>query len=88
MKGIPRPQSEVAKVREFLKEGLSGYEIARRTGIPGVLSSTGVGEPGRHPGLRRSRIGAIVPGPIHSLEALDREAYSYLLGEYLGDGCV
>jgi hypothetical protein len=27
-------------------------------------------------------------GAVHSFEELDAEAYSYLLGQYLGDGCV
>ena len=89
MNGVRRPQSEVAKVRELLARGLSDYEIARRTGIPrGTILDW------RRPGGRASPNPTTLEdrceacGGIHSLEYLDRLAYSYLLGEYLGDGCL
>jgi hypothetical protein len=89
MKGVVRPESEVAKVRELLEAGLSDYEIARRTGIPRstVLNwRHGRAKTASRPGCPADRCHEC--GAIHRLEDLDREAYSYLLGEYLGDGCV
>jgi hypothetical protein len=89
MKGIARPESEVARVRELIELGLSDYEIARQTGIPPstILNwRRGGGRAALRPSTLAGRCEAC--GAIHRLEGLDREAYAYLLGEYLGDGCV
>jgi hypothetical protein len=89
MKGVPRPDSEVAQVRELLEAGLSDYEIARRSGIPrGTVLNWRRGGGRTAPGARLAAGRCEVCGGAHNLEALDQEAYSYLLGEYLGDGCV
>jgi transcriptional regulator with XRE-family HTH domain len=83
MKGVPRPQSEVIRVRQLVKTGLSDYEIARRTGVP---RSTVLNW--RHGRRSDKRDSCDRCGAIHTLEALDRAAYSYLLAQYLGDGCL
>jgi hypothetical protein len=89
MKGIPRPASEVVRVRELLEVGLSDYEIARRTGVPrSTVLNWRHGRAGEAYRPDTSGDRCNVCGGIHKLEELDREAYSYLLGEYLGDGCV
>jgi transcriptional regulator with XRE-family HTH domain len=87
VKGEARPASELARVRQLLASGLSDYEIARRTGIP--RSTVLNWRHGRGVAADRPRTSADRCqdcGATHSLEELDREAYSYLLGEYLGDG--
>ena len=89
MKGRRRPKSEVAKVRELIAAGLSDYEIARRTGIPRGTILAWRHDGGRassHPVTLEDRCEAC--GGVHSPETLDRLAYAYLLGEYLGDGCL
>jgi hypothetical protein len=89
MKGVVRPASELREVRRLLGTGLSDYEIARRTGIPrGTVLNWrrgGAIAAGR-PTDPSDRCGEC--GQAHSLEKLDRDMYAYLLGEYLGDGCV
>jgi hypothetical protein len=75
MKGVVRPESEVAKVRELLEAGLSDYEIARRTGIPRstVLNwRHGRAKTASRPGCPADRCHEC--GAIHRLEDLDREA--------------
>ena len=89
MKGRRRPKSEVAKVRELIAAGLSDYEIARRTGIARGTILAWRHDGGRassHPVTLEDRCEAC--GGVHSPETLDRLAYAYLLGEYLGDGCL
>ena len=89
MKGVARTESEVARLRQLVGSGLSDYEIARRTGIPRstVLNwRRGRGSDAHRPNTMADRCDRC--GGIHSLETLDRVAYSYLLGQYLGDGCV
>jgi hypothetical protein len=80
---------ELARVRELLAGGLSDYEIARRTGIPRstVLNwRRGGGNLARRPETAADRCGRC--GAIHRIDDVDQVAYSYLLGQYLGDGCV
>jgi hypothetical protein len=89
MKGVARPATEVSRVRRLLNSGLSDYEVARRTGIPRstVLNwRRGRGSDALRPKTLADRCGRC--GAIHRLAELDRVAYSYLLGQYLGDGCV
>jgi len=89
MRGSPWPESQVAKVRELLDAGLSDYEIARRTGIPrGTVLNWRHGGGRTAPRARSFADRCKNCGAVHSLDDLDSEAYSYLLGEYLGDGCV
>jgi hypothetical protein len=78
-----RTDEEVAAVFALVAEGMSTSEIARRCGIP--RSTVKDWLHGRIPG------GALRPHSScdrHSLRTLDRWAYAYLLGMYLGDGCI
>jgi hypothetical protein len=89
LNGVARPASQLAEVRRLITSGLSDYAIARRTGIPrGTVLNWrhGGGIAADRPSTAADRCREC--GGVHSLEELDREAYSYLLGEYLGDGYV
>jgi hypothetical protein len=88
MRGVVRSKAEFELVHALVADGLSDYEIARRTGISrstvlnwrrGQGSAT----------LRRGSSDACGQcGAEHSLQTLDCNAYGYLLGQYLGDGTV
>jgi hypothetical protein len=74
-----RSAVEVTAVLALCSEGVSTSEVARRCGIP--RSTVKDWRNGR--GLQTPRECA-----GHDLQALDRSAYAYLLGMYLGDGCL
>src|SRR5687768_7128162 len=76
-----RPESEVSLVLELLDDGLTALEISRRTGIP---RSTVRDWAAGHTPQRPSDSGC----PEGHLAFLDEAAYAYLLGMYLGDGCI
>jgi hypothetical protein len=89
-----RSQQEVALVQALAKEGLNHCEIARQTGIPrSTVRQWLSGRPPDFDGTRtnRTRVGAsgvvclICAGRPTSLP---QPAYPYLLGLYLGDGCL
>jgi transcriptional regulator with XRE-family HTH domain len=68
-----RSREEVERVLRLAGDGTSQAEIARQTGIPRLTIS----------GWVRGK----VPRP-RDVPALDGDAYSYLLGMYLGDGYI
>ena len=79
-----RSRAEVATVMALAAEGLNNCEIARRTGIPrGTVSDWRLG---RRPNFDRA------PGTCTVCRgepsALPQAPYTYLLGLYLGDGCL
>ena len=81
-----RSYEGVAAVRALLDLGLNDCEISRRTGVPrGTVrdwraSRRGVDGPSR---------GCPTCGhPEHDPAALPGASYAYLLGLYLGDGCI
>lgn len=82
-----RSVEEVHEVRNLLDRGLNDCEIARRTGIPrGTIKDWRHGKwPRRHRGATAGcpRCGH----PKHEFDA-PAVAYAYLLGLYLGDGCL
>ena len=83
-----RPESEYRQALHLIEEGINDCEIGRRLGIPrGTIKTwrTGSklgGRTGTSPGYR------MVPCPRCDGSWLDEEAYSYLLGVYLGDGYI
>jgi hypothetical protein len=79
MRGSTHPQRLVTKALELSRQELSDYEVARRLGLARstVWNWRRNGVPKR---TRRSKPALSRP--------LDDEAYSYLLGAYLGDGWV
>ena len=76
-----RTETEVTAVQDLISSGLNDCEIARRTGIPRTtVRDWRRGQPPAHRARDCSN--------AHPLEALPEEQYAYLLGAYLGDGCI
>jgi hypothetical protein len=86
-----RPAQEIAHALQLAAAGLDDRGVARATGIP--YETIRAWRSGRVP-ERAKRALAGVPscsqcgGAVHDTSALPRDAYAYLLGMYLGDGCV
>jgi len=79
-----RSREEVATVLELVRAGLNDCEIARRTGIPrGTVRCWRIG---RVPNFQRARATCAVCAG--NPPALPQAPYTYLLGLYLGDGCL
>jgi hypothetical protein len=76
-----RPQIDFKEVRILIGEGLGDSEIARLTGIPRSTISAW-----RHG--RGSRFHERLASADSSWRPSDGAAYCYLLGAYLGDGCL
>jgi hypothetical protein len=75
-----RSREERAAVAGFVAAGLNDCEIERRTGVP---RRTVLDWRRRGPDVATARCGA-----AHRFEELPVEHYGYLLGLYLGDGCL
>jgi hypothetical protein len=71
-------------VLALFRTGLSTSEVARRSGIP--RSTVKDWRNGRAQRPPRTCRGHDVHG--HDVQSLDRAAYAYLYGMYLGDGCI
>jgi hypothetical protein len=88
MRGTARTSPEIAQVLALLSEGLSDYEIARRTGVPrSTVLNWRRGHVPKIPG----EPGPLCPtcgAPEHAFSELPLAPYAYLLGQYLGDGTV
>jgi Homeodomain-like domain len=79
-----RTRQEVDQVLALWAEGLNKCEIARRTGIPRRTVKDWIA--GRVPDFHRARASCpVCAGEPHNLPQV---AYTYLLGLYLGDGCL
>ena len=78
-----RPQAEVDEVLRLVTSGLNDCEIERRTGIP---RRTVLDWRHSRSSLDRSRRNA--PSSGHCIVGLPGGSYAYLLGLYLGDGCL
>lgn len=76
-----RSRSELDEALALLRQGLTPTEIARETGIP--RSTVRDWRHGR--GTRQARR---LDCADHDFSLLDGDAYAYLLGMYLGDGCL
>ena len=85
-----RPQHEFDLVMALVAEGLNDCQIARMTGIPRrtILDWRSTE---RRRGRDR-RVGARVKRATDCFRCrvatFDEDAYAYLLGLYLGDGCL
>lgn len=80
-----RSPEEFILVRSLVAAGHNDCEISRRTGVP----RTTVRDWRRRVPTPRQL--GVVPdgcGVDHDFEALPARAYAYLLGMYLGDGCI
>jgi hypothetical protein len=75
----------VARACELADEGLSASEISRALGVDRSTVRTWLA--GATPRTFRRRSCDVCGGPEHDFEALP-PAYVYLLGLYLGDGCI
>ena len=79
-----RSREEVVLVEELIAAGLNDCAIARRTGIP--RATIRMWRTGQVPDFaRRTGACAVCSG---TTPTLPHRAYSYLLGLYLGDGCL
>uniref|UniRef100_UPI00058CDB2E LAGLIDADG family homing endonuclease n=1 Tax=Mycolicibacterium vaccae TaxID=1810 RepID=UPI00058CDB2E len=80
-----RSREQFEEVLRLISTGLNDCEIARQTGIPRKTVWQWRCEPGA--GLR-ARAGSPECGIEHNFAVLPAKPYAYLLGLYLGDGCV
>jgi hypothetical protein len=85
-----RPEREYRAAVRLIEEGINDSEIGRRLGIPrGTVRDWRVGVETRSGGRTKSWTGR-----RHALcfrcagGFVDEDAYAYLLGVYLGDGCL
>jgi hypothetical protein len=85
-----RSVEEVRQVQKLIEEGLNDCAISRLTGIPRATVRGWRG--GKVP---RTIAGAIAGTsctqcghPAHDFKLLPQREYAYLLGLYLGDGCI
>jgi len=79
-----RSKEDFQSVRDLLREGLNDCEIARRTGVPRGTVQFWRTTPDCGPDLEKRTS----PCPLCGTEVRDEPAYAYLLGLYLGDGCI
>jgi hypothetical protein len=81
-----RSVEEIALVRSLLTDGLNDCEIARRTGVPRrTVRDWRV----KQAPVARAQFGCPACGHArHDDAGLPAQAYAYLLGIYLGDGCI
>lgn len=83
------PVEDVAKVLQLARAGIGPRAISRLTGVPyGTVrrwASGRVPERARHL-LDGSRVCNACGAAEHDFDGLPKQAYSYLLGLYLGDG--
>jgi hypothetical protein len=76
---------EFNEVQRLIATGMNDCAVSRETGIPRPT----VRDWRRRPPKRLQSPGASSPcGVLHDFSVLPQAAYSYLLGLYLGDGCI
>src|SRR2546423_10020113 len=80
-----RSTAELTEVETLFASGLNDCQISRRTGIPRSTARDW-----RHAGFKRPerRRSARRPAPHTHDFGLLPPSYAYLLGLYLGDGCI
>ena len=79
-----RSAEEFDDVMRLIAAGVNDCAIARQMGIPRRT----VWDWRRRPGGRPRLASASACGVIHDFSALPAAAYCYVLGLYLGDGCI
>jgi hypothetical protein len=83
-----RPPEQVRLVERLHAEGVNACEIARRTGIPRTTVRDWVAGMVPRRDRRATRGCPDCGHPVHDPERLPQSDYAYLLGMYLGDGCI
>lgn len=86
-----RPEAEYQKALELIREGVNDCEIGRQLGIPrGTIRDWRVGLEARSGGRTESWSGGQQVTTCFRCDGgwVDEESYAYLLGMYLGDGCL
>ncbi|MGA8332262.1 MAG: hypothetical protein WB777_23695 [Mycobacterium sp.] len=79
-----RSAEEFESVQRLIAAGVNDCEISRQTGIPRCT----VRDWRRDRWIQPRPIASSPCGAIHDFAAFPKAAYCYLLGLYLGDGCV
>ena len=82
---MTRTRTEIAEALELSRCGLNASQISGRLGVPRRTVCDWVN--GRLPGRRTADRCQHCDHPPHDFGGLPRE-YVYLLGAYLGDGCI
>jgi hypothetical protein len=91
MRRVWRSGTEIAGIVRLIEAGLTDREVALQTGV--AYETVRAWRGGRIP-ERARRVLAGVPecascgGAAHHFDALPTDDYAYLLGMYLGDGCI
>jgi hypothetical protein len=81
-----RSYDELVAAHELITSGLNDCQVARVTGIPrSTVRDWRLGKRQADESVRASCIRCA--GPVHDFDALP-DSYAYLLGLYLGDGCL
>lgn len=86
-----RPASEYKEALRLIEAGINDCQVARNLGIPrGTIRDWRVGLEARSGGRTKHWSDRRAAGPCFrcSGDRVDEEAYVYLLGVYLGDGCL
>ncbi len=88
-----RPESEYQQALELIEAGVNDCEIGRRLGIPrGTIRDWRVGREAGSGGRTKEWTGQRRMQVDNCFRCtggfIDEEAYAYLLGVYLGDGCL
>lgn len=82
---MTRSADEFNEVQRLISAGMNDCAIACRTGIPRPT----IRDWRRNPPISHRSPGGSSPcGVLHDFSALPPAAYAYLLGLYLGDGCL
>lgn len=81
-----RSRAEVERALALMGDGLTASQAARVTGVP--RSTIRDWAAGRSLSSHRRGDSSAECGCDHSFAHLDARAYGYLLGMYLGDGCL
>jgi hypothetical protein len=79
-----RCKEEFETVQRLVAAGMNDCAIARQTGIPRCT----IRDWRLRPPIRPRPVGTSICGVLHDFAAFPAAAYSYLLGMYLGDGCI